>query len=79
MKRWADRLGVSPVEAVRRCVAERLDREQGAAGRAQRVQEAAGAVGTYAAGRSDLARRHDDHLDDAFGTCLCIVPLLRVQ
>lgn len=67
LKRWADRLGISLAEAVRRCVAERLDREQATAGRAERVREAAGVVGKYASGQSDVARRHDDYLDDAFG------------
>lgn len=67
LKRWADRLGISFAEAVRRCVAERLARDEAPGGRADRVCEAQGVVGKYASGRSDIAERHDDYLSDAFG------------
>ena len=66
LKRWADRLGISLAEAVRRCVADRLAREEAPAGRADRVREARAVVGRYASGRSDIAERHDDYLNDAF-------------
>jgi len=67
LKRWADRLGISFAEAVRRCVAEKLARDEAATSRADRVREAQGVVGKYASGRSDVAERHDDYLSDAFG------------
>jgi hypothetical protein len=68
LKRWAHRLGISLAEAVRRCVAEQLERDEAGAGRrGDRVREAATVVGKYASGRSDTAERHDDYLTDAFG------------
>ncbi|HEX9690744.1 MAG TPA: hypothetical protein VGA22_01460 [Gemmatimonadales bacterium] len=66
LKRWADRLGISFAEAVRRCVADRLAREEASATKADRVREAQAVVGKYASGRSDVAERHDDYLTDAF-------------
>jgi hypothetical protein len=66
LKRWAGRLGISLAEAVRRCVADRLAREDVPAGRADRVREAATVIGKYASGRSDIAERHDEHLTDAY-------------
>ncbi|MEX1258954.1 MAG: CopG family transcriptional regulator [Gemmatimonadota bacterium] len=66
LKRWADHLGISISEAVRRCVAERLAREDAAPTRADRVREAETVIGKYASGRSDVAERHDDYLPDAF-------------
>lgn len=67
LKRWAARLGISMAEAVRRCVAEQLAREDRAAHGSDRVQEATDVIGRYASGRSDVAARHDDYLADAFG------------
>lgn len=66
LKRWASRQGISLAEAVRRCVDDRLDREEATAGRADRVREADTVIGKYASGRSDVAAHHDDYLDDAF-------------
>lgn len=68
LKRWADRLGISMAEAVRRCVEERLAYEQVEPGRANRIREAMAVVGKYRSGRSDVAERHDDYLADAFGS-----------
>ncbi len=68
LRRWADRLGISLAEAIRRCVADRLTRDaEASAGRAERVREAQAVVGKYASGRSDVGERHDDYLSDAFG------------
>ena len=69
LKRWAGRLGISLAEAVRRCVEERLSREESRGGRAGRVREALAVVGKYAdpEGSSRVAREHDDHLADAYG------------
>jgi hypothetical protein len=66
LKRWARRLGISLAEAVRRCVADRLAREETSAGRADRVREAESVIGKYASGQSDVAERHDAYLTDAF-------------
>ena len=68
LKRWADRLGISMAEAVRRCVEDRLTRERLEPGQADRVREALAVVGRYHSGRSDVAERHDDYLADAFGS-----------
>jgi hypothetical protein len=67
LKRWAERLGISMAEAVRRCVAERLASVDEQTERSDRVREALSAVGQYASGRSDVAEHHDEHLADAFG------------
>jgi hypothetical protein len=69
LKRWADRLGISLAEAVRRCVTDRLAREEAGASRADRVREALSVVGKYRdrAGRSRVAQDHDEHLADAYG------------
>lgn len=70
LKRWAGRLGISLAEAIRRCVSDRLSREEGegGGGRADRVREALAVVGKYRdrTGRSRVAREHDNHLADAY-------------
>ena len=68
LKRWAARLGISLAEAIRRCVAERLSRNEALAGPADRVREARAVVGKYAdpSGPSRVAQDHDDHLADAY-------------
>lgn len=70
LKRWADRLGISLAEAVRRCVSDRLSREAGGAERSDRVREALAVVGKYRdrAGKSRIARDHDDVLADSYGS-----------
>jgi hypothetical protein len=67
LKRWAGRVGISVAEAVRRCVAARLVREDVATSRADRVREAQAVVGKYRSGKPDVGERHDDYLTDAFG------------
>ena len=68
LKRWAQRLGISLSEAVRRCVADRLATERIGDGRADRVREALAVVGKYddPDGPSRVAIDHDDHLDEAY-------------
>jgi hypothetical protein len=68
LKAWADRLGISMSEAVRRCVADRLSGERLELGRDGLVREALAVVGKYAdpEGRSSVARDHDAHLDEAY-------------
>lgn len=68
LKRWARKLGISMAEAVRRCVADRLEAEEMAPTRAALVREALAVAGTYLdpTGVSDVARRHDELLADAY-------------
>ena len=68
LKRWARKLGISMAEAIRRCVADRLAVVEAAPTRASLVREALGVVGRYSdpAGKSDVARRHDETLADAY-------------
>ena len=68
LKRWAHQRGISLAEAVRRCVADRLNAETAERSRADRVREAASVFGKYADpdGPSRIAKEHDDHLIDAY-------------
>jgi hypothetical protein len=68
LRRWARRLGVSLSEAVRRCVSDRLTREEGAPSRDDRVRAALAVCGKYAdpSGRSRVGLEHDEHLAKAF-------------
>lgn len=68
LKRWADRLGISMAEAVRRCVAERLADERLELERDDLVREALTVVGKYSdpAGATDISREHDDYLAEAY-------------
>lgn len=70
LKRWAARVGISMSEAVRRCVAGQLDREEAGGGRAAQVREALAVVGGYEdpAGPSRVATDHDEHLTAAYRT-----------
>jgi hypothetical protein len=64
LRRWARRLGVSLSEAVRRCVSDRLTREEGTASRDDRVRAALAVCGKYEdpAGSSRVGLEHDRHL-----------------
>lgn len=64
LKLWAQRLGISLAEAVRRCVEERLAAEAGRPDRASLVREARAVYGKYADpdGPSRVAEQHDEHL-----------------
>ena len=68
LKRWANRLGISLAEAVRRCIGDRLSREETEGGREDLVREALPVLGKYADpdGPSRVGRDHDDHLARAF-------------
>jgi hypothetical protein len=69
LRRWADKLDISLSEAVRRSVAERLAREEGAPSREVQVRAALAVCGRYRdpAGRSRVAVDHDRHLAEAYG------------
>ncbi|NIN72425.1 MAG: ribbon-helix-helix protein, CopG family [Gemmatimonadetes bacterium] len=69
LKAWANRIGISMSEAVRRCVAERLAGERLDLGREGLVREALAVVGKYSdpAGPSRVAKDHDEHLPEAYG------------
>jgi predicted DNA-binding protein len=68
LKAWANRIGISMSEAVRRCVAERLAGEQLELGQDGLVREAMAVVGKYAdpEGESRVAKDHDEHLSEAY-------------
>jgi hypothetical protein len=68
LRRWARRLGISLSEAVRRCVADRLEREAESPSRQDRIRAALAACGRYAdpEGLSRVAEAHDRHLADAY-------------
>ena len=55
-------------EAIRRCVDQQLETEQGAPTRAVRVREALQVAGTHEdpEGATDVAREHDQYLHDAY-------------
>jgi len=68
LKRWATDRGISLAEAVRRCVASQLERDEASGGRPARVREALSVIGRYQdpEGPSHVAKDHDDHLADAY-------------
>ena len=68
LKRWAQRLGISLSEAVRRCVADGLAREEGVPTYDERVRAALSVSGKYAdpEGLTDVAENHDRYVEDAY-------------
>lgn len=68
LRRWARRLGVSLSEAVRRCVADRLAREEAAPSREDQVRAALAICGKYADQKesSRVAADHDRYLAEAY-------------
>jgi hypothetical protein len=68
LKRWAQQRGISLSEAIRRCVDQQLEAEQGAPTRALRVREALQVAGTHEdpEGATDVAREHDRYLHNAY-------------
>jgi hypothetical protein len=68
LRRWARQLGVSLSEAVRRCVAERLAREEASPSREERVRAALAVAGKYRdpEGRRRVAEEHDRYLAKAY-------------
>ena len=68
LHRWARRLGISLAEAVRRCVSERLDREEAAPSYEDRVRAALSVAGKYAdpEGHTRVGIEHDRYLEEAY-------------
>ena len=68
LKDWARELGISLSEAVRRCVAERLDSREAASDHQARIRAALAVVGKYAdeEGASRVAKDHDEVLAEAY-------------
>ena len=68
LRHWAQRLGVSFSEAVRRCVAAQLDREARIPSKSDRIRAALAACGKYEdpKGSSRVATEHDRHLAEAY-------------
>lgn len=67
LKRWAQQVGISLSEAVRRCVDDKLAAEARGGGRAERVRAALAVVGKYRdpEGRSRVAKDHDRHFSES--------------
>ena len=67
---YAARLGISLAEAVRRCVDAQLDHETTVPSRDARVRAALAVCGKYRdpRGGTKVARNHDRHLDEAYGS-----------
>ena len=63
LRRWARRLGISYAEAVRRCVAERLAREEREPSHEERVRAALAVCGKYKDpdGLTNVAEEHDKY------------------
>ncbi len=68
LKRWAQQIGISLSEAVRRCVEERLARENPTPTYEQKVQAALSVCGKYRdpAGPSRVAQEHDRYLAEIY-------------
>lgn len=67
LKRWANQLGISVSEAVRRCIEQRFAAEKVAPDRASRVRDALAVLGKYRDEQpSTVGPDHDDHLSKAF-------------
>jgi hypothetical protein len=68
LRRWARRLGISMSEAVRRCVADRLTREERTPSREDRVKAALAVCGRHRdpSGSSRVAVEHDRHLAEVY-------------
>jgi len=68
LKRWADRLGISMAEAVRRCVELGLAGERVDVPRDLVVREALAVAGAFEDrdGAGDVAREHDAYLAEAY-------------
>jgi hypothetical protein len=65
LKEVASREGVS-LAAVIRSAVDQFGARQAVATRADRQRRALAAVGRFASGRSDVSKRHDRHLAEAF-------------
>ncbi|MEK7704503.1 MAG: CopG family transcriptional regulator [Myxococcota bacterium] len=68
LRAWADRLGISVAEAVRRCVDERLAKDDVTPSRSEQLRAALAVCGAHVdpEGRDDVAANHDLHLGRAF-------------
>lgn len=65
LRERAAQLGVSISDVVRRAVDSWVPAQSGASS-AELRRRALEAAGKYASGRSDVARRHDDYLTEAY-------------
>lgn len=68
LRRWARRLGISLSEAVRRCIADRMIREEKTPSRDERIAAALAVCGRHRdpAGSSRVAIEHDRYLAEAY-------------
>ena len=68
LRRWTRQLGVSLSEAVRRCVADRLARDEASLSRDERIRAALALAGKYRdpEGRRRVAEEHDRYVAEAY-------------
>ena len=68
LQRWAQRRGISFSEAVRRCITDKLSREESSPAEEDLPRAALAVCGKYSdpSGETHVAERHDEHLDEAF-------------
>jgi metal-responsive CopG/Arc/MetJ family transcriptional regulator len=69
LKKWSRDRRISLSEAIRRCVSEKLSREQTTVTREEMIREALAVCGKYddPKGATTVARDHDRYLGEAFG------------
>ncbi len=66
LRRWAQTLGISLAEAVRRCVAEHLAADEVAPSREDRIRAAFALAGKYSDPDPSVAVDHDRYLAEAY-------------
>jgi hypothetical protein len=68
LKKWAQKLGISMAEAVRRCIRAHLERVNAASGREERIRAALAVCGKYRDPdpSAPLADDHDRYLAEVY-------------
>ncbi len=66
LRGWAQTLGISLAEAVRRCVAEHLAADAAAPSRADRIRAVLAVAGKYSDPDLDVAVEHDRYVAEAY-------------
>lgn len=67
LRRWAQTLGISLAEAVRRCVAEHLAAHEVVPSREDRIRAALALAGKYSDPDPNVAVEHDRYLAETYG------------
>jgi hypothetical protein len=66
LRRWAQTLGISLAEAVRRCVTEHLAADEAAPSRKDRIRAVLSLAGKYSDPDPHVAADHDRYLAEAY-------------